>query len=81
MHFTVYIATRKVGDPPEIVDFDSEKLPKRAGDPGRAGSGTPLVSYGIPQSQLVRIVDGDTRTECPGAFQSKFPVNSHSFHT
>ena len=33
---------------------------------GRAsGGGTPLVSYGVPQSPMVRIVDPDTSTECP----------------
>lgn len=62
---TVYIATRKVGDPPEIVDFDSQKLPDGEAVRVESGSGTPLVSYGVPKSQLVRIVDGDTRTECP----------------
>ncbi|BBX73764.1 AMP-binding protein [Mycobacterium shinjukuense] len=62
---TVYIATRTTGEPPEIVHFDSEKLPtgqaQRCSSPG----GTPLVSYGVPESQLVRIVDPDTNIECP----------------
>jgi long-chain fatty acid adenylyltransferase FadD28 len=62
---TVYIATRKVGEPPEIGQFDSEKLP--AGQAIRClnGSGTPLVSYGDPKSMLVRVVDPDTSRECP----------------
>jgi long-chain fatty acid adenylyltransferase FadD28 len=62
---TVYVATRRPGEPPEIVHFKSEKL--AAGDAERCGSGggTPLVSYGVPGSPTVRIVEPDTRTECP----------------
>jgi fatty acid CoA ligase FadD28 len=62
---TVYVATRQPGDPPEIVHFKSEEL--SAGDAERCGSGagTPLVSYGVPQSPTVRIVDPETRTERP----------------
>jgi long-chain fatty acid adenylyltransferase FadD28 len=62
---TVYMATRQVGEPPEIGHFDSEKLP--GGDAVRCetGSGTPLVSYGNPKSMLVRVVDPDTSRECP----------------
>jgi len=61
---TVYIATRELGEPPEIGHFDSEKLP--AGQAVRCPSetGTPLVSYGAPKSVLVRIVDPDTSAEC-----------------
>jgi fatty acid CoA ligase FadD28 len=62
---TLYVATRGPGRPPEIVHFESEKL--SAGHAKRCGSasGTPLVSYGVPQSPTVRIVDPETRTECP----------------
>lgn len=62
---TVYIATRNVNEPPEIVDFESEKLPAGQAIRCPSGSGTPLVSYGVPRSQLVRIVDPDTCIECP----------------
>ncbi|OBK27000.1 acyl-CoA synthetase [Mycobacterium asiaticum] len=62
---TVYIATREVGDPPEIGHFDSEKLPTGAAVRCEIGSGTPLVSYGTAKSMDVRIVDGDTGRECP----------------
>ena len=62
---TVYVATRRPGHPPEIVHFESEKLStghaKRCG----RGDGTALVSYGVPRSPTVRIVDPDTQTECP----------------
>jgi len=62
---TVYIATREAGQPPEIVYFESEKL--TAGHAKRCASdgGTPLVSYGVPQSPTVRIVDAETSTERP----------------
>jgi long-chain fatty acid adenylyltransferase FadD28 len=63
---TVYVATRTPALPPKIVHFDPDKLP--TGHAVRStGGGTALVSYGIPQSPLVRIVDPDSRTECPAA--------------
>ncbi len=62
---TVYVATRRQGQqPPEIVRFDSGEL--SGGRAKRCASGgTALVSYGLPESPLVRIVDPETRTECP----------------
>jgi len=62
---TVYIATRAAGQPPEIVHFESEKLTAGHAKRCASGGGTPLVSYGVPQSPMVRIVDPETRTECP----------------
>ncbi len=62
---TVYIATRQVGNPPEIGHFDAEKLPGGEAQRCETGSGTPLVSYGDPKSMLIRIVDPDTCRECP----------------
>ncbi len=62
---TVYIATRRVGDPPEIGHFDAEKLPGGEAERCETGSGTPLVSYGDPKSMQIRIVDPDTGRECP----------------
>lgn len=62
---TVYIATRQVGEPPEITRFDAEKLAAGRANRCETGSGTPLVSYGAPKSMLVRIVDPDTSRECP----------------
>jgi fatty acid CoA ligase FadD28 len=62
---TLYVATRKAGQPPQIVHFDSEELTvghaKRQVDKG----GTALVSYGVPRSPMVRIVDPESRIECP----------------
>jgi long-chain fatty acid adenylyltransferase FadD28 len=61
---TVYVATRRPGQPPEIVHFESEEL--SAGHAKRCRSGgTALVSYGVPEAPMVRIVDPETRIECP----------------
>jgi fatty acid CoA ligase FadD28 len=62
---TVYIATREMGHPPEIAHFESEKLTAGHAERCASGTGTPLVSYGVPQSPTVRIVDPETCTECP----------------
>jgi fatty acid CoA ligase FadD28 len=61
---TVYVATRKPGDAPEVVRFGYEKL--SAGHAERcATGGTALISYGAPRSPAVRIVDPDSGTERP----------------
>lgn len=65
---TVYVATRKAGDPPKIVNFDAKKLPGGQAERCENDSdttATALVSYGVVDTQLVRIVDPDTRIECP----------------
>ena len=62
---TVYVATRRPGDPPEIVHFESEKLSAGHAKRRASGGGTDLISYGVPHSPVVRIVDQDTNTECP----------------
>lgn len=62
---TVYIATRQVGEPPKTALFDADKLAAGQANRCGTGSGTALVSYGTPKSMLVRIVDPDTRRECP----------------
>ncbi|MEB4211546.1 AMP-binding protein [Mycobacterium sp. 94-17] len=62
---TVYILTRETGQPPEIVHFEAEKLTEGHAERCEIGSGTPLVSYGVAKSPLVRIVDPDTMIECP----------------
>ena len=62
---TVYAATSAAGKPPTIVEFDADEL--SAGQANRrAGEGsTPLISYEVPESPTVRVVDPDTCTECP----------------
>ncbi len=61
---TVYAATSAAGKPPTIIDFDADEL--SAGHARRtAGEGTtPLISYELPQSPTIRIVDPETSTEC-----------------
>jgi acyl-CoA synthetase (AMP-forming)/AMP-acid ligase II len=58
---TLYVATHEAGEPPTVVTFDTEKL--TAGMAKRSTTGTALISYGVPESPLVRIVDPDTRLE------------------
>jgi acyl-CoA synthetase (AMP-forming)/AMP-acid ligase II len=62
---TVYIASRRVGEPPEIAHFDAKKLSAGRASRCETGSGTPLVSYGACETMLLRIVDPDTSRECP----------------
>ena len=62
---TVYVAARRPGDPPEVVHFESEKLSAGHAKRCTTASGTPLVSYGTPESTTVRIVDPEAMTECP----------------
>ncbi|MEW2478185.1 AMP-binding protein [Mycobacterium sp. NPDC049093] len=62
---TVYIATREAGEPPAIVRFESEPLTAGTAQRCDNGTGTPLVSYGIPVSPTIRIVEPETHTECP----------------
>jgi fatty acid CoA ligase FadD28 len=75
---TVYVATRRPGDPPEVVHFESEKL--SAGHAKRCSSstGTPLVSYGAPESTTVRIVDPETLTECPAGTTGEIWVHGEN---
>lgn len=61
---TVYVATRTASEAPSIVRFDAEKLTAGKAERSQTG-GTSLVSYGVPKSPLVRIVDPDTRIESP----------------
>ena len=61
---TVYVASRSSGQPPEIVDFESDELADGTATRCATGTGTPLISYGVPQSPLVRIVDPETHAEC-----------------
>ncbi|OHU98922.1 AMP-binding protein [Mycobacterium talmoniae] len=62
---TVYVATRAAGGSPEIVRFDAEKLTAGTAVRCTDGGGTPLVSYGMPESPMIRIVDRETCRECP----------------
>jgi fatty acid CoA ligase FadD28 len=60
---TAYVATCRPARPPQIVRFESEKL--SAGYAHRCRSGTALISYGVPRSPAVRIVNPYSRIDCP----------------
>ncbi|MHC9294298.1 AMP-binding protein [Mycobacterium sp. LTG2003] len=62
---TVYAATRAPDHGPVIVRFDSEKLTAGTAQRCDGAGGTPLVSYGAPHAPVIRIVDPETRRECP----------------
>jgi acyl-CoA synthetase (AMP-forming)/AMP-acid ligase II len=62
---TVFVATRQAGEPPKVVNFDSAKLPDGFAVRSESDTSTPLVSYGVVDTQEVRIVDPDTGVECP----------------
>lgn len=62
---TVYVATSRPGQAPKIVDFEPTKLTDGRAERCETGSGTPLISYPLGESPDVRIVDPETRTECP----------------
>ena len=61
----MYVATSRPGQPPEIVDFESDELAAGQAKRCASGGGTPLISYPLGQSPTVRIVDPETRTEFP----------------
>lgn len=60
---TLFVATHAPGGPLDFVEFEPEEL--SAGYALRCARGTPLVSYGKPQSPTVRIVDPETSAERP----------------
>lgn len=62
---TVYVASRAQAGAPKVVHFDPEKLAQGNAQPCSTRTGSPLLSYGVPQSPTVRIVDPDTGTQCP----------------
>ena len=63
---TVYVATREAGQPPRNRPFRIREADRGPGEAvGKPAGGTPLVSYGVPRSPMVRIVDPETGIECP----------------
>ena len=78
---TLYVATREAGRPPQIVHFESEKLTAGHAKRWASGGGTPLVSYGVPQSPMVRIVDPDTGIECPAGTTGEIWVHGGNVAT
>jgi fatty acid CoA ligase FadD28 len=78
---TLYVATREAGQPPQIVHFESEKLTAGHAKPCASGRGTPLVSYGVPQSPMVRIVNPETSIECPAGTTGEIWVHGGNVAT
>ncbi len=72
---TAYVATRRPAGPPQIIGFDAEKLAVGYARRCRNEGGIELVSYGVPRSPKVRIVDPETRMECPAATPGEIWVN------
>jgi fatty acid CoA ligase FadD28 len=62
---TVYIASRRERESPQVVHFESEGLSAGHAKRRASGGGTPLISYGVPRSPSLRIVDPETSIECP----------------
>ncbi|MEU0496346.1 AMP-binding protein [Mycobacterium sp. NPDC006124] len=62
---TLFVATDDPAVPPVVATFDTEKL--TAGVARRSATGTDLVSYGVPQSPQIRIVDPESSREAPAA--------------
>ncbi|ORA14908.1 AMP-binding protein [Mycobacterium arosiense] len=78
---TLYVATRAAGQPPHVVHFDSEALTAGRAKRLAAKGGTPLVSYGVPRSPTVRIVDSETLTECPAGTTGEIWVHGANVAT
>jgi fatty acid CoA ligase FadD28 len=78
---TLYVATRDAGQPPQIVHFESEKLTAGLAKRCTSGGGTPLVSYGVPRSPMVRIVDPETSVERPAGTTGEIWVHGGNVAT
>lgn len=61
---TVFVATGKWSEASPATHFDSEALGAGRVAPCAGGKGTALVSYQVPPSPLLRIVDSETNREC-----------------
>jgi fatty acid CoA ligase FadD21 len=62
---TVFVAAGTWSESSQAAHFDVEELSVGRVKRCAASSGTALVNYKVPQSPTVRIVDSDTRRECP----------------
>lgn len=61
---TLYVATNPAGQPPKVVDFESEKLSAGQAQRCVSGTGTALSGYPELRAPTVRIVDPETHAEC-----------------
>jgi fatty acid CoA ligase FadD21 len=62
---TVFVATGTWSESSPTVRFDVDELGAGRAQRCTGPNGTALVKYEIPQSPTLRIVDPDTRRECP----------------
>jgi fatty acid CoA ligase FadD21 len=62
---TVFVAAGTWSESSQAAYFDVAELSAGRVQRCARGSGTALVNYKVPQSPSVRIVDSDTRRECP----------------
>jgi long-chain fatty acid adenylyltransferase FadD28 len=58
------VATRTPGQVPNVVGFEPEKLSIGHAKRCANATGTQLISYGTPETPVVRIVDPDSSAEC-----------------
>ncbi|MGE2722246.1 AMP-binding protein [Mycolicibacterium celeriflavum] len=75
---TVYVATGRPNQIPKVVRFDSDKLTAGKAERCQNGGGTPLVSYGVPQSPTVRVVDPESMSECPAGVTGEIWVHGEN---
>ncbi|WP_374023658.1 AMP-binding protein [Mycobacterium sp. HNNTM2301] len=78
---TLYVSTREAGQRPEVVHFDSEELTAGRAKRRAGAGGTALVSYGVPRSPKVRIVDPESRIECPAGTTGEIWVHGGNVAT
>jgi fatty acid CoA ligase FadD21 len=62
---TVFVATGTWSESESAVHFDVGELGVGRVERCAPGGGSELVSYQIPRSPMLRIVDGETHRECP----------------
>ncbi len=62
---TVFVATGSWKEDEPTKNFDVGELGTGRAERCAAGSGSALVSYRVPQSPLLRIIDVETNRECP----------------
>ena len=74
---TVYVSNRTISGA-EVVHFEPEKLSEGSAERCSAETGSPLLSYGMPKSPTVRIVDPDTSRECPAGTVGEIWVNGEN---
>jgi fatty acid CoA ligase FadD21 len=75
---TVYVTSRSFNEAPKVVHFEPDKLSAGTAERCSAQGGAPLLSYGMPPSPTVRIVDPDLSVECPAGTVGEIWVNGEN---